>query len=299
MSSRKKAFSLVELSVVLVVISVLTSGVLTILTKHSEDSKLKITEKRMEIIEKSIEKFVIENNRLPCPADGTTVIVGEAFFGFEKRSSSKPVLCDSNFTFNDIHAGVVPVLSLGLSKEYMFDGWKRRFSYVVDGNLVNSEDTDVTCSKDSSSECFKFSEGGKIKIKDASSRLITEAAAYVIISHGRNGHGGYKRFGSNTRLGSSSDADEKSNAGDDIGSFNDEFVQKSVDNSFDDIVSYKMRSQIVHNASMISGHICDSAMEVYNDSFLGNKPDNSICKNAKNEKLCDEMAKKINSICAY
>lgn len=293
-------FSLVELSVVLIIIGILISGVLTILTNKYEYRKIKVTEERIQEIEKAIDRFVLANNRLPCPANGSSVLMEESELGFEKYLSLDPVLCEGNFSFDNIYSGVVPVFTLGLSGEYLMDGWNRRFSYVVDGNFVNSEITDSSCNKETNTSCFKLSSQGRIKIKDASANFITEEVVFVIISHGKNGFGAYKRFGSDQRLEASDDEDERDNAGDDKGSFDNEFIQKSVNNSFDDIISYKSKSQIVNSSEMIQDiEICNAAREVYDEVFLNSSIENTICKKSKDENLCNEMSKRIYSICAY
>ena len=91
-------------------------------------------------------------------------------------------------TFTSVAAGVVPTKTLGLPDDYMFDGYGRRISYMVDVRA-----TDRTTCRDM--QVTKTS--GAIQIMDsAAATTTTDNIMWSLISHGKNGHGAFTRAGS-------------------------------------------------------------------------------------------------------
>ena len=60
--------------------------------------------------------------------------------------------------------GMIPVRSLGLADDYAFDSWGRRFLYLVNKDIFQSNDVDI-------------------EVEDYTSTL------FYIISYGKNGYG--------------------------------------------------------------------------------------------------------------
>ena len=71
LSSDKAGFSLVELSVVLVVIALITGMTVAAGVGALESTKRAATINKMDEIEKALLAFRIKYGRLPCPADAT------------------------------------------------------------------------------------------------------------------------------------------------------------------------------------------------------------------------------------
>lgn len=107
----------------------------------------------------------------------------------------------NTITFRSLAAGVVPVRSLGLSDDYMLDGYGRRITYVVDTRA-----TDQTTCRDMATT----KSPGLITVKDNYNYVM-----WTLISHGRNGHGAFPAQGSSVanRINSgSTSTDERINA---------------------------------------------------------------------------------------
>ena len=284
----KKGFSLVELSVVLVVIGITLGGALDIATRKTEADKIYETESKIETIEKMIAQSLNVENRLPCPANAATSF-SDANFGTDGTASTSGCT-NSNFNSSNAYAGTIPINFLSLPEDYMFDAWGRRLTYIVDYRLANSDTTNPLCDGSSSgnfSLCFRYTDNGSIIINDASSNIRSNQVAYVIISHGKNGSGAWNYTGT-ARLAVSSDADEKSN-GDTNGDFDNIFVQKEDDGNFDDIVSYKLKWQIIDSAGGITDeHLCDTATD---------DPLNKACSGASDATICQNLANNLSNFC--
>lgn len=291
-------FSLVELSVVLIIIGVTLGSGLTLATKKTEADKAYETETKLDNIEEALTLHLGDNLRLPCPADGSLAF-SNASFGDEGTPSS--TACASS-NFNDsgnVYAGIIPTKTLGLPDDQAIDGWGRRFTYVIDYRLANNTTTNGTCS--GNSNCFQATTNGSITVNDASGTARTTQAVYVLISHGKNGHGAYLRNGSATRLDNdSTDTDEQQNSmydqnGVNITPYNDTFVQKTSTTTFDDVVRYKLRWQVVDGTDGVtSASVCSAVKDVVDNP---DPASNSTCTGASSITVCEALATKIHQLC--
>jgi type II secretory pathway pseudopilin PulG len=169
------AFSLLELSIVLLIISSLVAMMTFSIQARTDAAKLYVTKERMQLIMDSIDRYVELYGHLPCHADRLPGI--NSSYGI----SLNPPSCADDAT---IYVGDVPVRSLGLDVQNITDGWGMRFDYVVIGfytNPVYFLDSGFVNAIDS------------IQIYDASNHIISRDAggtgkdvAYAIVSHGPN-----------------------------------------------------------------------------------------------------------------
>jgi prepilin-type N-terminal cleavage/methylation domain-containing protein len=323
MANKKKysGFSLVELSVVLAVIGLTLSGALVIATKKTISDKIEETNYKLDMIEKAMDAYLIKNFRLPCVADPEQV-QGDNDFGAEDND---PLVvaddgeCQATNTFDNggsVYMGAVPTIDLILPNEFLFDGWGRRFSYVIDARFAHSHDpeppagggtldgTNNSCNGGNSTGekvCFKYQTSGSITILDATGNLAnprTDEAVYVIISHGMNGNGAWKNVGglspsrlpeAGTVAGNTGDDHERENSGDDdtVDGFDAVFVQRDEAVLFDDIVRYRTKRQIMKDANVIDDYdLCILAEEK-----------SAICLGSSDATDCEAMADQITNWC--
>lgn len=199
---RISGFSLFEMTIVLVIISVVLTGLLPFITESMQSDYANTTVERMEAIDKALRDYALSNKRLPCPADATD-LVDDGEFGREDGTNGNCIDGDglsgpgtSGFEgiiydpaeSTDVVGGMIPTKEIFLPDEFAFDGWGRRFMYhvsipltAVDGLIDNSE--------------------GNIIVDDAviesgawpppADEVRTLFAAYVLMSTGPNGHGGF------------------------------------------------------------------------------------------------------------
>ncbi len=246
-----RGFTLLELAVVLVIVSVLigmamTSGVAVIESARSQQTLSKIT-----TIKQALYTYRATHNRLPCPAS-LTLLRASSNFGVEgPKGASCWDATAGNATASlktsdaSTVEGAVPVRTLGLPDDMAFDGWGYRILYSVDvtftaANGFLSSGPDTLCSK--------------IQVLDGSgaSGYRTQHAIYLLLSHGSNGNGAYTRNGVVSNLTNTANTDEQQNCHCNGGTtYDGKYVQKDItedstngNNTFDDIVDYTMRWQM-------------------------------------------------------
>ena len=143
-------FSLVELSIVLSIIAVIAGGALSVGSARTKAAKYEQTAKKMEIIQKAVASYLAIRGRIPCPAVGSTAPTASTF-GFESDTLADPDDCTGVSQSGTAWIGVVPVRTLLLPDEFMFDGWGRRITYAVDNRFVSK------CALSPTLPCFKES----------------------------------------------------------------------------------------------------------------------------------------------
>lgn len=77
-SKKLKAFSLMELMVVIIILGLLAAFVLPNLTGKSEDAKAKITCVQMKTVAQVLKLFKIDNSRYPTTSEGLKLLVSNS-----------------------------------------------------------------------------------------------------------------------------------------------------------------------------------------------------------------------------
>ncbi len=127
-------FTLAELAIVLVIVSLLLGGMMAMFSSQTDTRKWNDTQSQLEAARDAILGFAIANGRLPCPANSTSA-------GAEVRQASG--VCGSAGNTYDYYGGVVagvtygllPAVTLGYqpvdSQGFALDGWGNRIRYAV------------------------------------------------------------------------------------------------------------------------------------------------------------------------
>jgi type II secretory pathway pseudopilin PulG len=244
-----------ELGVVLLIISLVTGMAITSGIAVVATARQSATVQRMQAVDQALLLYRNATDRLPCPAS-LTIAPGAANYGVE---GANPGTCTGgtpaanfqttgapadNGAYFGLVEGAVPVTTLGLPNDFMYDGWGNHISYAVRMNMTSLNAFALTLPP---SVC------GTITVNDVNGVARTTGAIYALISHGANGHGAYSRNGKVVSAGSVN-ANELTNchctSSGSLGTFGVSgamtYVQAdpSVDpssslDSFDDIVMYK------------------------------------------------------------
>lgn len=226
-------FTLIEIAVVIVVLSLLLAMIAGIATAMLGQQRREATRQRLAGIDTAIALYVSQNKRLPCPADGR-LPSDDSNAGIERPVGGGT--CETlTGTPNSQTHGVVPWRTLGLAEPDATDGWGNRLTYRVAPELVAATAMDLTacdpggsfnltgtpagrcnqagsnttdCNRDSFPDrCTPpsaYTQGKGLKVRTLNAivtltmnpiAIPSTGAAYIVISHGENGEGAYNNRG--------------------------------------------------------------------------------------------------------
>jgi prepilin-type N-terminal cleavage/methylation domain-containing protein len=176
---RAQGYTLVEISVVLVIISLLTAGGLTLGAGMVNQAAHIDTKKLLDQIDQSLRDYHVVNGDLPCPA-ARNLAITHTDFGREINGGA----CDSTSTTgvysgtshsNGVRIGMVPVRALGLSDRAASDKYGNRILYAVTQKLTNAANFGT--------------DDGAIQVLPATGAAILNNAAYFLWSAGKDHKG--------------------------------------------------------------------------------------------------------------
>ncbi len=170
-------FSLIELSVVLVLLTIVLGLGLGALNARFQSANGSATRQRMELVREALIQHLGAARRLPCAED----VSSGGVTGLEE--------CPTLF-------GTIPFATLGLPREAAEDGWGNLMSYTVYASASPACPGSGVDWK--SASCFGEGKVGGITVNNgilASPVALTTQAIAVIISHGPNGLGAWTRQG--------------------------------------------------------------------------------------------------------
>jgi len=266
-----KAFSLIELSIVIVIISILLTGALSVSIANINNSRIKLTNDRLEAIYKALGNYLVANQKLPCPApiniDRNNASYGTSNSGANCTTSSGVFLSSASGA-TSLAYGAVPTKTLELPSEFAEDGFGSKIAYIVH---VGFTDT-ITATTGGHTATPPYTPGATIiQIKENPANLVTtQYAILALISYGANKLGA---FGANstTQNTVSTDTDELDNSPGTISgtsaSFDNNLISVSNNSdTFDDIVFVKTRSQIITDFNAFGAIRCTGLNGTYASS---------------------------------
>lgn len=262
------AFTLLELSVVLLISALLLiisfEGSKFILIKN----QFQATEKKLDTIEKAIEIYVRANGHLPCPTYMNNTDGIELANCYNHRGTNETT---GIHHINKVINGGIPFKTLNLSYDYAYDSWGNKFTYSVyqpaTRNIRSLE-------KDGSTRYLSVYEN-----RIQNDNLISNNVLYTIVAHGKNKNCGY-----NARTGKIADCQsgvDYPNAGK---SDKQNVIYFPNNEVADDIVRYKTATQLITDYGIEDMNCCVttdiindllSSLKVTGVSFSGF---NSSCK---------------------
>lgn len=172
----RKGFSLVELSIVLAILGVVTAGGLSVGTTVVEQQANIASNAQLDTIDKAIQDFYQLNGYLPCPAD-PTVALGGAGFGVPVGGGTCTAAgAISNTTdTGTARIGALPTRALGLRDRSLADEFGNRYTYAVTKLHTNAASFTTN--------------PGTIIVIDGSGNTIVSDSSYVVLSNGADGKG--------------------------------------------------------------------------------------------------------------
>jgi prepilin-type N-terminal cleavage/methylation domain-containing protein len=241
-SYRKSGFSLVEMSVVLVIISTILGSVIVLTNKAQDRSKYEITIAKIKAIDERLQQYAIKGGIIPCPARRNSAL-NSATFGIATDCTTNLTAPADNGIGTDtgqVRIGVVPTRTLGLPDDYMFDAWGMRISYAVNKNLATTVAAFTAYTKPATGGIAIVDSAGN-SVFDTNAALNKLFPAYVVISHGMDKKGAIAQAGTSTNsCGGSSD--DVLNCGN-TGVFRDssvKIINPAANAYFDDVIMWRI-----------------------------------------------------------
>ncbi len=261
MEKNFKGFTMVELSIVIIIIGLLFIGSFEAGKHFMLQNNIKATIIKLNAIQNALDIYVIENGKLPCPA-GLKVSSGESASSCSATNATTGIYVTSG---SGIVRGGVPYKELNLTPDISHDSWNGKIIYSVSIDATNN----IRKMNNSSYSGIKIYDNGTTK-------LITDRALYSLVSNGKNKFGAFD-FKSNSKLSTTGIGTyESRNLGD---SYTNENVYFSDYKTNDDILKYKTRMQIINDTKLedISCRIDNTIISnLLNSNSISDSPSFSI-----------------------
>lgn len=237
--SRKKygkAFSLIELSILITVISVVIAGFLSVSISRVATNKASSSNNNIDAIYQALGKYLVANKKLPCPAPITDIKSSTSTYGVA-ASASDCVSAGVYLGATNLVYGMIPTKTLGLASSVAEDAYGNKIVYVVDKRLTTT-----------TSDSFENYVGASTIIQISGASVSN--ALFVIMSRGANQSGAYAANSASPSASVSAESSNDLSSVNDAVSpptstFDDTFLASSGSSDFDDVVFYKTRDQML------------------------------------------------------
>lgn len=205
-SSNQSGFSLLEMTIVLAIMGVLSGLALPFLSQHMERIRHQTTKEHQKEIMDSIEIYFSNMQSLPCPADPVS------------KGKARPI-CQ---TTSQEAIGIIPYRTLGLPESVARDGFGYYMTYAVHPDLTKhgAGDAHQSFADPKMPKLIITDESGDSVLVDTpdqnSEKGSIDVIAYVLVSHGPGGNGAYtgKRRPKKITLTPTSNDEKENNNGD-------------------------------------------------------------------------------------
>lgn len=241
--ANQHGFSLIELAIVLLIVTLLLGGLLVPLTAQIDQQRSKETQKTLAELKEVLIGFAIVNGRLPCPASSTST-------GLES-----PV---GGGTCTNFFNGFVPAATLGMSpvnaQGFLLDGWNNPIRYAVSNATIGLATNAFTTFNGMKTATINSLVGANLLYICTSASVITatscgtatklaDNAPALVFSLGKNGNA----------VGAGSDEAANAN-GDKVFVSHDQSPVGATNGEFDDIVTW-LSSGILINRMIVAGQL--------------------------------------------
>lgn len=286
----QKAFSLIELSIVILIISVFMASFINLLGSINSTDKYAETKAKMERVADAIIKYRNKNGVLPVPARIDLLPDDQMYGYFIENSDQQNSYAPDNmqeYLNGKMLYGMVPFVNLGLNEEDAYDAWGNRISFIADAYRLGGSKATRSSFKifDKSNEAIVKRMPTKTEVEAGQSsktcgdgtdsvtsynQIIYPCAAFVLISHGINGMGAFNAAGVQDRTNSGANYEGKNIWGNMSSNIvyslplNTNKNTADIEDYFDDIIVYRTADYTLNVASNSSGSGGSTSGTTYN-----------------------------------
>jgi prepilin-type N-terminal cleavage/methylation domain-containing protein len=255
--AQRVGFSLLELSIGLVIMSVLATGALTVGGVVVEQQQFNGTKDRVAEAKKALMEYFAVNGRLPCAARFSAA-PNTANYGVEVDCTA--VVADTTRVGGNLRIGALPVRTLGLRDSAMGDEYGNRILYAVSEDFTNAGTVAAGT--------------GRITMRDGGGNAIAtagtnNAGAFVVFSTGPDGKGGYRLQTGAARGGCTGGLDTENCNGDAV--FRDAKFNNATGAAafYDDMLAWAPKYLMTVSASSTAAAGTSGQVQYSNGGFLG------------------------------
>ena len=172
---KQHGFTLIEMTMVLVILSLLLGGLMAPMSTQLENNHRWETKRQLEKINEALLGYVLVHGYLPCPDtsnDGREERVSSGCFG-------QGVSDEKGGKGGKVWHGTLPWINLGVGKQ---DAWNSRFTYAVSERFTDARNTPLPA--------FSLETEGAIQVVHGVDRTPA-----LVLSHGANLQGGMSIHG--------------------------------------------------------------------------------------------------------
>jgi prepilin-type N-terminal cleavage/methylation domain-containing protein len=184
-----KGFSLIELSIVILITGILMSAFLQFYSITQQQKRYEVTKQRLSDIRTALTHYVIMNGHLPCPASPSgDYSADQCAHGADPMPGVGRYVVDQTQTAanggqNEVWIGILPMKELRFDRDQIQDGWGDQFTYAVTRRL--------TLPNGMVGNPLPL---GIISVVDENGESVLDkpnTSRYVVISHGPTGAGAW------------------------------------------------------------------------------------------------------------
>ena len=253
-----KAFSLIELSIIIAILSITIIGFVSISTGRITNQKSSSNNDNISAIYQALQKYLVLNKKFPCPASLKDIKSSSSTYaqGLTTSNCVGTGVYQSTSSTNLVY-GMAPTQTLGLDNSFAEDAYGNKIIYVIDSRLTS------TTSSSFENSILESTEGGSATYTHITVTGYTSDAIFILMSRGVNSSGAFAANSANAPS-ASSDSNELSNDASSItentyptastSTFDSTFVKSASSTTFDDVVFYKTRDDMFNEASAFGGN---------------------------------------------
>jgi prepilin-type N-terminal cleavage/methylation domain-containing protein len=196
-SHTASGFTLVEMSIVVVIAGIILLALIPALMSLRRDSQLSATQTNLQTLLRSTAAYALANGCLPCPTPASALGSGNRLGKVRGDNAASPLPCGACAVAD----GISPFVSLGLDPSQARDGWGRFITMHVDPQLAVSpcSATDIAnqvtgCRSTDTRLCRaqKIDVGILLTLSNSGTTVGNIPASVLFLSHGENGYGAYR-----------------------------------------------------------------------------------------------------------